>query len=134
MTPKIHTLANGATVLITSPGHGFKFSDGTVAEAQHKEVCDALTLERVSLQVGGIRGMPLNETKMVMSREQRDYLYNLCPLADIVIVPLPVLLALRECGGEVRHTFGNVVATNATTETQRSAPADKIVDINNWSY
>lgn len=127
----VHTLTNGATVILTSP-HGFKFSDGTVAEPQTKEVCDELTLRRELKNVGTIKGMPLNQVSMLLSIEQQEFLSTLCKSADIVIIPFPVLSALREQG--IRDRFPNAVAFNATAETQRSAPNDKIVDINNWSF
>lgn len=130
--PLIHTLANGATVLITSPGHGFRFSDGSVAEPQTKEVCDRLTLARKASRVREVKGMALNRVQMVLSEDQLGFLAELCQMADLVLVPFPVLQALREQG--VRDEYPNAVAFNATPETQRSAPQDKVVDFNNWSY
>lgn len=128
----IHTLASGATILVTSPGHGFRFSDGTVASAQDKAVCDRLTLKRELRSVGSIKGMALNEVRLVINDEQQAFLTDLCQKADLVLVPFPVLAALREQG--IRDKFPNAVAFNATSDTSRSAPADKVVDINNWSY
>ena len=128
----IHTLENGTTILVTSPGHGFKFSDNTVAQAQEKEVCDKLTCERVSGTVRVLNGMNLNETRMVLSDESLQFLKEIAAMADLILVPFMVLNALREQG--MRGNYPNVVAFNATTETQRSAPADKIIDIGNWSY
>ena len=129
--PKIHTLRNGATLIIASP-HGARFSDGTVCEAQHKDMCDALNCQRVLQDAGTIKGMKLVELRMVLSPEQLDYLAELCASADIVLIPFPVLTALREQG--VRSRFPNAVAANATAETQRSAPDQKVWDINAWSY
>ena len=129
---KIHQLASGATVLVTSPGHGFVFSDGTKADAQDKAVCDRLTLKRELRPAGTIAGMALNEVKMLLSDEQQAFLAELCQKANLVLVPFPVLSALREQG--IRDKFPNAVAFNATPDTMRSAPADKVVDINNWSY
>lgn len=129
---RIHTLVSGATVLVTSPGHGFRFSDGSVAEPQEKSVCDLLTLKRVSKKRGEIKGMVLNETLLQIDHLQQEYLEGLCRHADIVLLPFPVLAALREQG--IRDKFPNAVAFNATVETQRAAPAEKVVDINNWSY
>ncbi len=128
---KIHKLESGATVITTSP-HGFKFSDGTVAEPQTKEICDRLTLFKSFNRVNTIRGMALCETRMCISDGQSHFLHNLCEKADLVILPFPVLSALRDMG--IRDQFPNAVAFNATAETQRSAPTDKVVDINNWSY
>ena len=129
---RIHTLKSGATVLVTSPGHGFKFSDGSIAEPQEKSVCDLLTLKRVSKKRGEIKGMTLNETLLQIDHLQQEYLAGLCREADIVLLPFPILAALREQG--IRDQFPNAVAFNATVETQRSAPAEKVVDIDNWSY
>lgn len=128
----IHKFSSGATIIITSPGHGFKFSDGTEAVPQTKEVCDRLTLRRVQTPAGTVKGMALNRVQMLLSDEQLLFLDELIQQADLVLVPFPVLAALREQG--VRDEFPTVVAFNATQETQRAAPNEKVVDINNWSY
>jgi hypothetical protein len=128
---RIHTLANGATLCSISL-HGFKFSDGTESESQEKELVDFFTLKRDYRKVGEIHGMPLNEVRMVLDEHQLEALRQIAKTVDIVLVPFPVLTSLRE--QSVREQFPNVVAYNATTETQRSAPQDKVVDVNNWSY
>lgn len=76
--------------------------------------------------------MALNETSLQIDHLQQELLKGLCQQADIVLLPFPILAALREQG--IRDAFPNAVAFNATAETQRSAPAEKIVDIDNWSY
>jgi len=128
----IHNLLSGATVLITSPGHGFKFSDGTSCPGQDPELCGKLTLKREIRKVASIKGMDVNQVAMILSEEQIALLKDLANQADLVMIPFPVLTALREQG--VRDQVQNCVAMNATLDTQRSAPSDKIVDINNWSY
>jgi len=128
---KTHKLTNGAAVLSIS-GHGFRFSDGTESEAQEMSIVDFFTLRRQNRKVGEIKGMPLNEVRMALAKNQQDELKRLSELVDIVIVPFPVLAAMREQG--IRDEFPNCVAFNATPETQRSAPQDKVVDITNWSY
>ena len=120
----IHLLANGSSVITTST-HKFKFSDGTESEPQDREVCERLTLRRELRLIETIQGMALNQVSMVLSSEQLAYLGYLSREATLVLVPFPVLTALREMG--VRETFPNVVAFNATPETQRSAPNDKVV-------
>jgi hypothetical protein len=127
-----HTLANGARVLSASPGHGFKFSDGTECGPQVKEVADALNCERKTTFRCKLHDMDVNQTQMVLSEAQLQTLGQLCEQADIVIIPFPVLTALRDQG--VRDNYPNALAFNSTLETQRAAPADKIVDLNNWSY
>jgi hypothetical protein len=128
----IHTLANGATLIVTSSGHRFRFNDGTECGPQEVEITQKLTCERVETFVGMVAGMRLNSTEMILPKEGINCLYELAKQADLVMVSLPCMLALRAQG--IRHEFPNVVAMNATTETQRSAPADKIIDIQNWSY
>jgi Xaa-Pro aminopeptidase len=93
---------------------------------------DFFTLKRDYRKIGEIRGMPLNEVRMVLDDNQLEALRQIAKIVDIVLVPFPVLTSLRE--QSIREQFPNVVAFNATTETQRSAPQDKVVDVNNWSY
>lgn len=131
MNEKIHILANGARIISLSP-HGFKFSDGTASEAQTPKLVSFFTLERVTEEVSRIKGMRVQRTSMPISEEQLAHLGHLVELADLILVPFPVLVALREQG--IRDNYPSVVAFNATLETQRSAPAEKIVDIDNWSY
>ena len=128
----IHTLVSGATVVSLSK-HGFKFSDGTVSAAQSDDVVSLFTLRREQTPCAPIKGMKVNGIKMILSPDQIVSLREICSQADVVIVPFPVLTALREQG--IRDQFPNAVAFNATLETQRAAsPADKVVDIDNWSY
>lgn len=128
---KIHTLANGATVLSISL-HPFKFSDGTVSEPQDADVVNSLTLARETREVGSIKGMGVVELRMVLLPHQQEILADLCKKADIVILPFPVLASLREQG--IRDRFPNALAFTATKETQRAAPDGKIVDVDAWSY
>ena len=95
MEIKLHTLASGATVCVTSPGHGFRFSDGTQSGPQDIKVCAQLTCARQTSPKGEVKGMAINETRMELSDVQLEFLEELCARADIVLVPFPVLSALR---------------------------------------
>ncbi len=128
---RIHSLASGATIMSLSP-HGFKFSDGTESEPQDSDLVKAFTLKREYVACEPVAGMGVNSMKMVLSEEQLSKLAELASSVDVVIAPFPVLVSLRESG--IRDSYPNVLAFNATAETMRSAPQDKIVDINNWSY
>jgi hypothetical protein len=131
---KVHTLANGATVILTSL-HGAKFSDGTECEGQDKSLVDQLTLKREETHMQTIKGMVCNQVRFILSPEQITLLINLSQQADIVWVSLPLLTALREHDDELRDSMPNVVAMNRTKETARvEKPQDAVVDINNWSY
>lgn len=120
------------TVVIGLSAHSFKCSDGSEIPAQKKEIVDLFSLKKEKKKVSEINGHPVNKMSMVISDDQLEGLKQISKQADIVVVPFPMLVSLREQG--VRDQFKNVVAYNATTETQRSAPQDKIVDIDNWSY
>jgi hypothetical protein len=69
---------------------------------------------------------------MQMSDNQVQYLRELADDADIVILPFPILTALREQG--IRDQFDNCVAFTVTRDTVRAPVEDKVIDINNWSY
>lgn len=124
------TLNNGATVISTS-NHGFMISDGTHVVG-NPEIAAKLTAERIFKKVAEIKGMPLNSVTFILNQDQLDLLKKLSESYDIVIIPFPILATLREMG--VRDNFKNVVAFNATKETQRLPPDQKIVDCMNWSY
>lgn len=138
MEPIIHvTEVNGKQVKITSLSpHPFKLSNGDTLPAQSKEVVDFFTLTRKTTSVYVHRiaqlGMEVNTITMALTEGQGAALEKLALAADIVIIPFPMLTALREQG--IRHLYQNCVAFNATQETQRSAPNDKVVDLMNWSY
>lgn len=138
MEAVIHTTkVNDKEVKITSLSpHPFKLSNGDTLPAQSKEVVDFFTLNRnkTSVYVHRIAqlGMQVNAISMLLTEEQHVALSELGMKADVVIIPFPMLTALREQG--IRHLHQNCVAFNATQETQRSAPNDKIVDLMNWSY
>jgi len=127
----VHTLQNGATVTSIS-NHHFLFSDGTRMETQHPDITKLFTLSRVVQNHGEIKGMRVIEVQMEISPEQQSLLQDLSSLVDLVVIPFPVLVSLRE--QNIRHLFKNCVAFNATQATQRLPPEQKIIDINNWSW
>jgi hypothetical protein len=128
---KIHLLNNGSRV-ITLSTQPLRFSDGTVSECQDREVLEKLTLYRKFRKVTTINGMHVNETKMHMSDDQITYLHELADSADIVILPFPILTAIREQG--IRDEFTNCVAFTVTRDTMKAPIHEKIIDIHNWSY
>jgi len=130
---KIHKLSDGTTVGHLSH-HGFKFSDGTSCQGQDKNLVGKFSLSRESVEVKKINGHSVNKTMMVLSEDQISGLQDLASQVDILIVPFPVLVALKDQGLRSDPDLDNVVAFNATEETTRSAPQDKVVDINNWSW
>jgi len=130
-TPVVHELKNGYLVMPIS-SHPFKFSDGTTSPSQLDEVVHSLTLQRTFRVVKKIGDMNVNEVTMITSVEQEKLLLQLQELCDIIIAPFPLIVALRVKGN--RHFFPKLLAFNATDETRRSPPSEKIVDVNNWSW
>ena len=128
---KVHTFANGATVASLSP-HGFKFSDGTESGPQNKEIVEYFTLQKKFRIIRIIKEMKLTSSRLVVSPQQKDLLREISQIVDLVLVPFQFLQALHD-SLEQGEVFPNVVAFNATKETARSAPDQKVVDIDNWS-
>ena len=123
-----HKLANGATLVHLSP-HSFKFSDGTEIGGQDKEVVDLFTLKKKFEILREIKGMKVTKTTFVLDQAQQDEITKISSSADLVLVSFQMLQALHDSGLKLP----NIVAFNSTPETARSAPDQKVVDINNWS-
>ena len=127
------TLKNGAKIASIS-GHSFTFSDGSILEAQPQELVQQFNMERKTKEVKKVKGMAIYSQNMELSQYQLNALDYIAGQVDLVIIPVMVLDALRFIGDRAANQHPKLVAFNATKETQRSAPADKIVDIDNWSY
>jgi hypothetical protein len=126
-----HTLSNGATIVTFSP-HGFKFSDGTESAPQLKEFCDFFTLQKKFEVIRSTKGMKFTKTSFNLSQEQFDAIESLDKF-DILLMPFQLLQAVHEFSQQHLRAVVNAAAFNATKETCRSSPQDKVVDINNWS-
>ena len=76
-----------------------------------------------------IKGMKVTRTSFVLEQGQLDEIAAIAATADLVLVSFQLLQALHDGG----LRLPNVVAFNSTPETARSAPDQKVVDVNNWS-
>jgi hypothetical protein len=128
---RVHKLLNGASLVSLSP-HGFRFSDGTESDGQDRAFVDQFTLTKEFSVVREVGGMKLTRTRFVVCKEQKTLLAQVANEVTLVLVPFQFLQALQE-SLETGESFANVVAFNATKETTRSAPDQKVVDVNNWS-
>ena len=133
-------LNSGVEVIPTS-FHGCRFNDGTTFTpsddqiAQIKADWSCLTVKRDFSPVDlGIEGIGASKSSQTMSDEGLKALDSV--LTDnpnaIILVSFMVLSALKEQG--IRDSYPRVLAANATAETQRSAPAEKVWDVMNFSY
>jgi len=133
------TLAAGTTIIPTS-FHGFKFSDGTSFQPTEEEI------QEIKETFGGLKvnrdfspaptacPFPASQSTQSMSEGGLDLLRETSaqnPEA-IVLVSFMIISALKEQG--IRNEFPNVLAFNATSETSRSKPQDKILDVDNFAW
>lgn len=126
----IHTLANGETVCITS-AHGFKFSDGTEAvEGADPDIAKTINVSRGE----EIVKENVVRSSFSMTDDVLNILSEINSRFDWVIVPVMVLQSLREMGLRNNPRFSNIVGINATPETKRAKPNEKIVDITRWAW
>lgn len=138
--PGMFMLKNGTKVIQTS-GHAAKFSDGTTfnpgpEEAQLiKEFWEFLNVRRDFRQVEApIPGLKLSTSSQYIDKDDLERLNKFLKNQPdcYILVSFMVISALREMG--IRDKYPRLIAGNATKETSRSAPADKIWDIENMAY
>ncbi len=134
-----HVLASGIEVIPTS-FHGCRFSDGTNFEPTPEEIeqikadwpADSVRRDfvRVTDPLPGIGASRSTQTPSsdIIARLEKAQADN--PNA-VILVSFMLASALTEAG--LRDKFPRVLAANATKETSRSAPQDKIWDIQNFS-
>jgi len=130
-------LKNGMEVIQTSP-HSVRFSDGTefiptsagIDIIKDKWVI-LLNVKREFTVVPGFI-VPTTKSTQRLSDEGVDALRSFKNDGCLVLVSFMILAALKEMG--IRDEFPYVVGINATKETSRSAPQDKICDVNNFAY
>lgn len=145
-----HTLANGLTILITSPHlpregdpDPLRFSDGTefapsreTAQKIKDEIAKNLTISGLREDAGGeiVReenGIRFERVKLSLPDSTVQFLKSLQSAADLVLVGAVVIQAIRESG--LADQFPKVVAQFATAETARNVPSEKVIDVTRWS-
>jgi hypothetical protein len=131
-------LKNNVLVVPTS-FHGSRFSDGTVFEPSQEQIeqiksdWSLLTIKREFEPVEGIP-VPTSRSRQIISNEALAALKaaEFEPGNTVVLVSFMVASALHESGR--RGNFPHVLATNATPETARSKPEEKIWDVGNFAW
>lgn len=132
-------LKNGTTVIPTS-FHGCRFSDGTVFDPTPEEIAQIRsdwsclqverTFKKVALRISGVKA---TKSSSHMTEDGVRALYKVSkeyPEA-IILVSVMVLDAL-DSDNYLKY-LPLVLAANATKETCRAAPQDKIWDLDNFS-
>jgi len=133
-------LNSGLTVVPTS-FHGSKFSDGTIFTPSQDQIdqikadWSCLTVKREFYEKYNLgKGCAVVASKQTVSDEGLEKLRQVQDSLQegIILVSFMLISALKEMG--IRDEFPKVVATNATEETCRSQPQDKIWDIARFAY
>lgn len=134
-----HKLVSGVEIIPTS-FHGCRFSDGTEFAPTPEDIeqikadwpADSVRRDfvRVPDPLPGIGASRSSQSPSsdIIARLEKAQDEN--PNA-IILVSFMLASALTEAG--LRDKFPRVLAANATKETSRSAPQDKIWDIQNFS-
>jgi hypothetical protein len=93
-------LSNGLVVANMSSPHPFNFVDGSVIPACSPERCKAGSLECIETETKGVKGTTDIKISWKLTVGVTDMLYALehDEEVDIVLVPFPVMSALKEGG------------------------------------
>jgi len=93
-------LSNGIVVANFSSPHSFKFEDGSILEACNKEQAEQGTLEKAEIEKKWKKGLIAVQPRFRIPTSVLGVLNELDNIdeIDVVLVPLPVLLCLRENG------------------------------------
>ena len=134
-------LKNGVEVIPTS-FHGSRFNDGTVFTPSDADIAqiknDWGTVLRVQREFSPVEiplnGIAASSSSQNLSQEGLTFLERVMKDHSnaIILVSFMVVSALREMG--VRDKYPRVLAANATPETSRAKPDEKVWDINNFAY
>lgn len=103
----IITLTNGVRVMNFNSPHPFNFEDGSILPAVSDEIAKATQLDSEDIESENefVPGLIDVHKRFVMSDACRKHLYDaaICAVlaaVDIILVPLPVLLAFKESQDE----------------------------------
>jgi len=134
------TLKSGRMVIPTS-FHGSKFSDGTVFDPSDEDVqaikdfWGSLTVAREFSSVKhAFSGIGVVESTQRVTDEALEKLREVQtnhPDA-IILASFMLVSALKEMG--IRDEFPQVLCTNATEDTKRARPQDKIWDVERFAW
>ena len=138
--PGFFTLKDGTKIIQTS-GHAATFSDGTRFQPDEIEAkaiqsyWKFLQVDRAFTKVPSkIPGIKLSHSTQSISQENLNALHRIVEFNPdtAILVSFMVIAALNEMG--VRDQFPTVIAGNATPETSRSKPDEKVWDLSNMAY
>lgn len=121
------TLSNGIRVANFSSAHAFRFDDGSELPACDSERCKALMLRQVEKTTDHPMGWTDISLSFEMSevvRRELDRINN-DPDIDIVLVPLPVLLLVRE----QRKMYDEGLCPNGWQKCRGVRMADRVTKV-----
>lgn len=94
------TLKNGLAIANMSSPHPFTFTTGEVLPACSAEDAQKFKLEAIEVEYPGVKGTTDISLQWRITPEVRSLLeeLNALPGIDIVLVPFPVMTAMKEAG------------------------------------
>lgn len=100
MTVPVITLKNGVRIANMSSPHPFTFVTGEVLPACTNEEAQMLKLDSVEVEKPGIKGTIDIELKWKLNETVQSHLSGLNAREDIdvILVPFPVMQAMKEAG------------------------------------
>lgn len=116
----------GMRILSLSP-HPTMFWTGEKVEASSQELVQIFTLRDESEKIGQKGPFSLISFKKALSEEGKSNLLEILSREDVDFVLVPALFSTLESSGQLFGLpKGKMVAFNATLETQRSKPSEKM--------
>jgi hypothetical protein len=124
------TLTNGIRVANFSSPHTFTFTDGSVLPACAKERALHLMLQSHEREIPGVKGSVDLELTFEMSLAVEEALItlNMREDIDIVLVPLPVLQALKDKpfkGQDLRKAIGKCRVCRVSDRVSKTIHHDR---------
>ncbi len=109
-------LTNGVRVVNFSSGHPFTFDDGTILAACQDDRVKTLALNRADIETPNPGGWIDVQPVFRPSPEVLDEIQRLCEdeEIDVILIPLPVMSALKDAGMKI-HKCRTIIRANRET-------------------
>lgn len=135
ISPNIHTLKNGVTIIVLMPGEGFRFSDGSYCGAQKNDILNEFKAPYKISAIFTIKEIPIIESYYDLPYSKTMILKKIASMANVVITTELVINCLKRMN--IRDKFPNVVIAEPTptpTSTSKSKIENRVLNIEYFVY